>query len=806
MTRALIWALALVGCGKGEIELGETGNAVPPTATDTDTDPHTDTDTAGLAFVGAPSAATPGAPWPTLSVTTSAEVTGTVLLTASGAPTLDGPLSAELLDGVATFEGLIAQGCGPVTLRASLDGATPAEVTVAVEPLLDATLPLAVASGAEPQWTLRLMDAGGATVAADGELTVDAGDDAIVAALVAGEASVSGPALTGPDELWLGVEVRAGDCELDGEVGPLLVGTSVSSAPVFLPSTRVGDDFVAVVGDLPPDAIVGPLPDWLALDPATGLAAGVPDAPGAITMELVGWEGDAIARRVVHLAVFDADDVQPAPADHPSDLGPHATDAFEITLPEVVTSRGSFTHVAVRVAFPSDGAGGVAAGRHPLVAFHHAAHSPADIYDAYTDLHAHWASHGVITASVDSRVNVEGQSQSWSNLSDMSIFQRAALDWMLDASADPASPFFDRVDADRLLVSGHSRGGGASLISLWEDPRLLGAMCFEQVSPLQTPYQDFDDPEANGDRPLPARPILILSAANDLDEPWPLVDSAYAQTVGPTALITLMGANHEDTYDAGTPGGVTSTSSIPVADRHDLDQHYSTAFLDRFAFGELGADPWLFGLPGMSSDLSELGVVAHGRRQMASALTVDDFQDGDAGSNPLGGSVVAADLSTNEDDHPFAEGLASAGRGDERSDRIGVWAQARHLGWAEGDATLTFALTPEGAGLDLSAQRRLVFRLHRDCAPPGWSGTGCDDDAPLALTATLQDASGSEASVDVASGLGELGVLGRYATSAILSLDDFVGVDLAEVTTVALRFDATAPGDGDLWLDDLRVE
>ena len=78
----------------------------------------------------------------------------------------------------------------------------------------------------------------------------------------------------------------------------------------------------------------------------------------------------------------------------------------------------------------------------------------------------------------------------------------------------------------------------------------MGAVCFEQVSPLQAPNQDWDDPARNGNRPFPERPVLIFSAANDLDEAWPLVDSAFDQLTGPSTLVTLHGTNHEYTYDA----------------------------------------------------------------------------------------------------------------------------------------------------------------------------------------------------------------------------------------------------------------
>ena len=39
-------------------------------------------------------------------------------------------------------------------------------------------------------------------------------------------------------------------------------------------------------------------------------------------------------------------------------------------------------------------------------------------------------------------------------------------DWVVDQAADPASPLYGRVDAQRLLVAGHSRGGKLASLML----------------------------------------------------------------------------------------------------------------------------------------------------------------------------------------------------------------------------------------------------------------------------------------------------------------------------------------------------
>ena len=116
----------------------------------------------------------------------------------------------------------------------------------------------------------------------------------------------------------------------------------------------------------------------------------------------------------VHLPIIDG--LEGLPDAVPEDDGDWAVIEEARLIDSITTSRGERTDVAVWVTCP-DGT-----GPFPMVAFHHAAHYPADIYDHYTSLHRHWASHGFIVASVDSSSNVSGVPQSWQNLSDMSTF------------------------------------------------------------------------------------------------------------------------------------------------------------------------------------------------------------------------------------------------------------------------------------------------------------------------------------------------------------------------------------------------
>ena len=573
------------------------------------------------------------------------------------------------------------------------------------------------------------------------------------------------------------------DCE-EATTVSLVVGTEVHYEPVFLETGRVGVEYA---DGLSAD-VVQDLPAGLTLSSDT--VYGVPESASEGIFSAARLNDSVATRLRVHLPIIDGLEVIPDTV--PEDDGDWSVIEEARLIDSITTSRGERTDVAVWVTRP-DGT-----GPFPMVAFHHAAHYPADIYDHYTSLHRHWASHGFIVASVDSSSNVSGVPQSWQNLSDMSSFQLAAADMMLAESADPTSDLFGAVDPDRVFVSGHSRGGGASLISLWERPSLMGAVCFEQVSPLQAPNQDWDDPARNGNRPFPERPVLIFSAANDLDEAWPLVDSAFDQLTGPSTLVTLHGTNHEYTYDADTPGSYTSSSSISFDERHELDQRWSTAFLRRHAYGEIGWDALLHGPEGLESDLSTPGVSTHSRLRIDTEILVDDFA-GDTEENLMGGENASVALDTDTNAPPYTAGLTAAGRGGTIAEVIAEWTTARHLTWSDPAGTVSFGL---GEPLDLMAQQSVVLRIARDCPPP----TAACETGWVDFDVVLTDAAGARVAVPVTTGLGEKGIVGRHWSNAILPLDAFSGVDLSSVRTVELDLGTLGIEAGDLWIDDLRFE
>jgi hypothetical protein len=716
-----------------------------------------------------------------------------------------------LADGVGSFP-LVLLGCSTAQVEIGADGVTGATVTLGVVPQasLLAGPRVAAEDGPISDVSVSFSDAGGAPVEVDGTTFVLEGEGkgvtfAGASSIAAGDGvTFFGLSADGEGRLDVSI-VGAGACPLRATLCSLLVSDSLTVVPAFLAAAREGTFFTESLEATP--EILGSLPPGLEV--GGGTLSGVPTLAGTYILDAALWASDGLELLRTRLSVLPSvDDALPDPTIVPSDPGPYPTESLDLTIPSITVSHGTYSSVRMRVTVPSDGSGDLPEGTFPVISFHHAAHSPVTIYDRYTDLHEHWASWGVIVASVDSSVNVSGRSQSWQNLEDMSTFQLAAAEQIRALGSDSSSPLFGHVDGERVFVSGHSRGGGASLISLWRDPTLLGAIVFEPVSPLQTPYQDWTDPDGNGDRPFPVRPILMLVGSLDADEPWPLPDLSYEQTEGPAAVVTIEGANHEDTMDAGTPGGVTSTSTISREERHDLDKHYSTAFLSRFGGvgheeGEISLDASIFLPEGLMSDLSSEGVCVHGRRFVSSEIVLDDFQDPDHPDvNALEGANVGSGLLTNANDEPYAEGLEAVGRYDERGTRIGTWGRARRLAWDVAASALRMEFDPIGAPFDLSADDVLAMRVARYCPPPGRL---CPDE-DVDFDVVLVDSDGNRASEALSHGMGELGIVGRSWSTARLDLDDFPGVDLSRVVAVELDLSSMGWEGGEVWVDDVRVE
>lgn len=294
-----------------------------------------------------------------------------------------------------------------------------------------------------------------------------------------------------------------------------------------------------------------------------------------------------------------------------------------------------------------DGEGQAAPGPFPVIVFAHANHDRVcRIYDGYYSLHDHWASWGFVVASVDSTVR-NCQPGTNQNIVDRADDQVAALQLLHKMHDDPDSILSGRLDLDRVLLAGHSRGGGATLINATQRADLVpGLRGVIDLQGVDTTSYGFGTPDVTV-------PAIGLSAGNDVDLNFPYVEYTEEQLKAPYTWVTIFGGVHAWTGD-GAPLEPDDGPEITRAQQHDLTEFYTTAFLantvgvvrgeQESAAPALAAKEVLFGHEGARAarahELSRAGSAARWRRWDDEAILIDDFNDLDRRHTNLTGGAT----------------------------------------------------------------------------------------------------------------------------------------------------------------------
>lgn len=161
--------------------------------------------------------------------------------------------------------------------------------------------------------------------------------------------------------------------------------------------------------------------------------------------------------------------------------------------------------------------------RHPIILWGNGTTANPQIYAAAL---THWASHGFIVAAADTSNAGTGQEMI------------GCLDYIIAQHQMLGSPYFGAVDESRVGTSGHSQGGGGSLMA-GRDLRVTA------TAPLQ-PYtqQGFGgyDQASIGQQ---AGPMFLMSGSADLiAAPVPNQQRVFDGTNVPVFWGTLVGADH----------------------------------------------------------------------------------------------------------------------------------------------------------------------------------------------------------------------------------------------------------------------
>lgn len=220
---------------------------------------------------------------------------------------------------------------------------------------------------------------------------------------------------------------------------------------------------------------------------------------------------------------------------------PYAVES--LTVPLVDTSRPTVSHghqisssrsLTTLVWFPDS------PGRHPLVVFAHGYQvGPAP----YLSLLRAWAAHGYVVAAPEFPLTDEALAGP--NLDENDINnQPADLRFVTDSLVSASSPVARRIDANQVVVAGHSDGSESALaasvapVPHGEPPyRALIAMSVQQLPGV-----------SHTDNP----PMLVTQGDHDTINPPSYGYQVYGQGSSPKYLLVLKGAEHLPPLEAGS--------------------------------------------------------------------------------------------------------------------------------------------------------------------------------------------------------------------------------------------------------------
>lgn len=385
------------------------------------------------------------------------------------------------------------------------------------------------------------------------------------------------------------------------------------------------------------------LPSGLMLDPMTGQITGSPTQAGFYQFPVwARWSAQDAVTIHVQLAVFSPDENEIVPGQDLRPLGP-----YSIT---VVDDGFSFLHenpwpppYPLWNCSPSAPPGPQtifkpyqlyipnSTGPAPLLVFHHGTGFEHNDYGAILN---QLASHGVICVSVADAYSYSLFSYlawyCWGGHDEGARVMLAARDLMESLSQDPTSPLFERVDRQRIFYGGHSRGGASALIAAEMDRNTRGVISLQPTDAKGDSWIG----RTNRWNRLPSVPVLSISAEQDFDVIFPFAERLLERFSGITTQVTIYGGCHGFTSNTNPNGcalclwspvqpAVDTCAYITRSNQLEWTKQFATAFMYRHAFGDLSVEGLLYGDEYQTS--AEVGV-AH-RRQLGSALVVDDFDD-----------------------------------------------------------------------------------------------------------------------------------------------------------------------------------
>lgn len=199
---------------------------------------------------------------------------------------------------------------------------------------------------------------------------------------------------------------------------------------------------------------------------------------------------------------------------------------------------------------PFDASGGV----YPAVSFGHGFFQATTQYD---DPMAHLATHGYFVIASNSETGLFPSHQQLAN--DM----RSCLSWLEQQNADAGSPYFGHIDTQAMGMSGHSMGGGCSIVASAADARVRALV---PLAPAETSVS------AIGASATLGCPVLMICGTQDSIVPT-ASNGQLMYNAAPRArqLVSITGGFHCGFTDASTigcdSGGITRGAQQAITRR-----------------------------------------------------------------------------------------------------------------------------------------------------------------------------------------------------------------------------------------------
>ncbi len=163
----------------------------------------------------------------------------------------------------------------------------------------------------------------------------------------------------------------------------------------------------------------------------------------------------------------------------------------------------------------------------------------------------------------------------------------ACLNHIKNLSRTPGNRFYQLADTSRTGVSGHSMGGGASLLSTIYDTTIIVAAPFAAAETTPTIIGSINNTRSW---------IYLISAQNDgITPPATTQIPMYNNTPGKKGLLTLKGGNHTKFMDTGIFDWTDPRGYLSRTRQIYLSQKYLTAVMRYLLKGEYYYGTFSFG-------------------------------------------------------------------------------------------------------------------------------------------------------------------------------------------------------------------